>query len=186
MYNHKQWSRFAKDSVGKKPPMLSLSSTTEKNHSLVEKKKDDEGWGLGTFLMQHSLLFTALCNAVWFAVVYVKNAFAGCPCDADGNTIRREPDSASLFESNNQTLPTLQQAEQQRIMQNTGELTMTKAPVRLRNLHLDHSAISPWCCCRRFFMATVTNSVSLPAAKTGTLCTRVQHSSWCTSYWAPH
>lgn len=107
------------------------------------KKKRMRGEDWAPFFMQHFLLFTTLCNPVWFAVVYVKNAFAECPCDADGNTIRREPDSASLFESNNQTLPTLQQAEQQRIMKNTGELTMTKAPVRLRNLQPGHSAISP-------------------------------------------
>lgn len=75
--------------------------------------------------------------------MYVKNVFTESPCDADGKTIRKEPDSASLFESKKQTLPTLPQAEQQRIMQNTGELTTTKAPVRLRNLHLKHSAISP-------------------------------------------
>lgn len=49
MYNHKQWSQFAKDTAGKEPAMLSLSCTTEKNYSLVGKKKKGEGWELGTF-----------------------------------------------------------------------------------------------------------------------------------------
>lgn len=95
--------------------------------------------------MHHFLLFTMLCNPVWFAIVYVKNVFTECPCDADGNTQpeRNLIQLLSLKATNNQTLPTLQQAEQQRIMQNVGELTMTKAPVRLRNLHLNQSAISP-------------------------------------------
>lgn len=131
--------------------MLSLSSTTEKNYSLVERKKKMRGEDWASFF-----LCTTSCCLQHDAIQYdlqlcisVKNVFTECPCDADGNTIRREPDSASLFESNNQTLPTLQQTERQRIMQNTGELTMTKAPVRLRNLHLDHSASSPLGCCRQ-------------------------------------
>lgn len=81
-----QRSQFAKDTAGKKPAMLSLLCTTEKNYSLVGKKKKVKGENWAPFLMHHFLLFTTLCNPVRFAIVYVKNVFTECPCDADGHT----------------------------------------------------------------------------------------------------
>lgn len=144
MNNHMQRSQFAKDTAGKKPAMLSLLCTTEKNYSLVGKKKG-EGWELGTFFnapllaVYNIMQSSTICNCVCKECIYWMPLWCWWPYPPERNLIQL----LSLKATNNQTLPTLRQAEQQRIMQNKGELTMTKAPVRLRTLHLNQSAISP-------------------------------------------
>lgn len=98
--------------------------------------------------------------------------------------IRMEPDSASLFESNKQSNTSHSNK------QNNGELHRTRenSPwLKLQwgwGISIQTTLQSHLNAVAGGFSWQLLLTVSLyQLLKTGTLCTRVQHSSWCTSYW---
>lgn len=121
-------------------------------------------------LMYHYLLFTILCNLVRFAIPYLKNVFTECHTDAEWqyqserNLIQLLSLKATAQTSKTNTSHILTSRITEIITLNTGELTMSKAPVQLRSLgpialqsHLKPVA--------RGFSWQLLLTVSLPTAK---------------------
>lgn len=108
----------------------------------LRKNKAVENWVCFYFLslMYHYLLFTILCNLVRFAIPYLKNVFTECHTDAEWqyqserNLIQLLSLKATAQTSKTNTSHILTSRITEIITPNTGELTMSKAAVQLRNL----------------------------------------------------
>lgn len=62
--------------------VITIMHYKEKLQACEKKKGGDKNLAF-FFLMHHFLLFTTLCNLVWFAILYLKNVFTEYHTDAE-------------------------------------------------------------------------------------------------------